>query len=81
MRLAALAGINVAPVRLVQAAQKDILLIERFDREKAVKGWTRKAMVSALTLCGLDEMMARYASYEAFAEIIRHRFDDPKETL
>ena len=26
-------------------------------------------------------MMARYASYEKFAEIIRHRFTDPKETL
>lgn len=81
MRLAALAGINVAPVKLVQAAQKDILLIERFDREKTAKGWTHKAMVSALTLFGLDDMMARYASYETFAEIIRHRFDDPKETL
>ncbi len=81
MRLAALAGINAAPVKLVQAAQKDILLIERFDREKSAKGWTRKAMVSALTLFGLDDMMARYASYETFTEIIRHRFDDPKETL
>jgi len=81
MRLAAVAGINVAPVKLVRAAQKDILLIERFDREKTAKGWTRKAMVSALTLFGLDDMMARYASYETFAEIIRHRFDDPKETL
>ena len=29
----------------------------------------------------LDEMMARYASYEDLAEIIRHRFDKPKETL
>jgi serine/threonine-protein kinase HipA len=38
-------------------------------------------MVSALTLFGLDEMMARYASYETFAEIIRHRFDNPKQTL
>lgn len=81
MRLAALAGLNAAPVKLVQAAQKDILLVERFDREKAAKGWMRKAMVSALTLFGLDDMMARYASYETFAEIIRHRFDDPKETL
>ena len=81
MRLAALAGINVASVKLVQAAQKDILLIERFDRTKTATGWTRKAMVSALTLFGLDEMMARYASYETFAEIIRHRFDDPKQTL
>ncbi len=81
MRLAALAGINAAPVKLAQAAQKDILLIERFDREKTAKGWMRKAMVSALTLFSLDDMMARYASYETFAEIIRHRFDDPKETL
>jgi serine/threonine-protein kinase HipA len=81
MRLATLAGINAAPVKLVQAAQKDILLIERFDRKKTAHGWTRKAMVSALTLFGLDDMMARYASYETFAEIIRHRFDDPKETL
>ncbi len=81
MRLAALAGINAAPVKLIQAGQKDILLIERFDREKTNKGWTRKSMVSALTLFGLDDMMARYASYETFAEIIRHRFDDPKETL
>ena len=38
-------------------------------------------MVSALTLLGLDDMMARYASYEDFAEIIRHRFSNPKETL
>ncbi|HRK57594.1 MAG TPA: type II toxin-antitoxin system HipA family toxin [Burkholderiaceae bacterium] len=81
MRLAVLAGIHVAPVKLVQAANKDVLLVERFDREKTVNGWTRKAMVSALTLFGLDDMMARYASYETLAEMIRHRFDDPKETL
>lgn len=86
MRLAALAGINVAPVTLVKAANKDVLLIERFDREQIVtqskgKDWTRKSMVSALTLFGLDEMMARYASYETLAEIIRHRFVEPKDTL
>jgi serine/threonine-protein kinase HipA len=81
MRLAALAGLNVAPVRLTTAANKDVLLIERFDRKQTNKGWSRKAMVSALTLFGLDEMMARYASYEDFAEIIRHRFSDPKDTL
>jgi serine/threonine-protein kinase HipA len=81
MRLAVAAGVNAAPVKLVQAANKDILLIERFDREKTANGWTRKAMVSALTLFGLDDMMERYASYETFAEIIRHRFDNPKKTL
>ncbi len=81
MRLGTLAGLNVAPVSMVQAAGKDILLIERFDRIHAGDGWQRKAMVSALTLLGLDEMMARYASYEELAEIIRHRFKNASATL
>ena len=81
MRLAAMAGLNVAPVKLATASNKDVLLVERFDRKKSEHGWMRKAMVSALTLFGLDELMARYASYETLAEIIRHRFVDPNETL
>ena len=81
MRLAAIAGLNVAPVRLVKAANKDVLLIERFDRERKDGGWSRRAMVSALTLLGLDEMMARYASYATLAEMIRHRFTEPRDTL
>ena len=81
MRLAARAGLDVAPVRLAHAAGKDVLLVERFDRAKTNDGWTRRAMVSALTLFGLDEMMARYAGYEDLAEIVRHRFTSPKATL
>lgn len=81
MRLAARAGLDVAPVSLTQAAGRDVLLVERFDRIKMGKDWQRRAMVSALTLFGLDEMMARYASYEDLAEIIRHRFTAPKATL
>jgi serine/threonine-protein kinase HipA len=81
MRLAALAELNVASVSMVRAAGKDVLLIERFDRIHAGNGWQRKAMVSSLTLLGLDEMMARYASYEDLAEIIRHRFKNASATL
>ena len=81
MRLARLVGLKVASVNLVQAAHKDILLIERFDRISTNTGWQRRGMLSALTLLGLDEMMARYASYEKLAEIIRYRFDNPSETL
>ena len=81
MRLAALCGLNVAPVKLVQALGKDVLLIERFDRSKIESGWTRKSMVSALTLFGLSDMSARYASYEDFAHMIRVRFIEPKKTL
>ena len=81
MRLAALCGIDAAPVSLVSASGKDVLLVERFDRARAGKNWERRLMVSALTMLGLDEMMARYASYADLAEIIRHRFTAPKDTL
>lgn len=81
MRLAQLAGLDVAPVKLTHVAGKDVLLIKRFDREHSKKGWTRKLMVSALTLFGMNEMEARYTSYQDLAEIIRLRFTQPKETL
>ncbi len=82
MRLGALAGLVVAPVKLVRSAHKDVLLVERFDRtSKGNTSWQRHATISALTLLKLDEMMARYASYEALARIIRHEFVDPKPTL
>jgi serine/threonine-protein kinase HipA len=81
MRLADLIGLDVAPVGLTKSSKKDVLLIERFDRNHTGQGWQRKCMVSALTLLGLDEMMARYASYEDLAEIIRHKFTDAPTTL
>ena len=81
MRLAKLAGLDVAPVSLKKSSHKDVLLIERFDRVSIENVWQRKVMVSALTLLGLDEMMARYASYEDLAEIIRHRFRHASATL
>ena len=81
MRLAALADLRVAPARLVAAAGRDVLLVERFDRVREPDGWTRRAMVSALTLFGLDEMMGRYASYEDLAALVRQRFTQPVETL
>jgi serine/threonine-protein kinase HipA len=81
MRLAALCGLNVAPAQLTKSSNKDVLLIERFDRRHTGAGWQRRSMLSALTLLGLDEMMARYASYEDLAELIRHKFTNVSETL
>lgn len=81
MRLAERAGLNVAAVHLTRAADKDVLLVERFDRTQTGRHWLRKSVVSALTLFELDEMMARYASYETLCEIIRHRFENPAATL
>jgi serine/threonine-protein kinase HipA len=81
MRLARIAGLNAAPVKLTQGLGKDVLLIERFDRVPAATGWARRALVSALTMLELDEMEARYASYEDLCALIRHRFTHPKQTL
>lgn len=81
MRLASLAGLDVATVSLTRSLHKDVLLIERFDRVHAGTEWQRKAIVSALTMLALDELMARYASYEDLAEIVRHRFADASATL
>ncbi|MBT3196201.1 MAG: type II toxin-antitoxin system HipA family toxin [Gammaproteobacteria bacterium] len=81
MRLAAKIGLDVAPVHLTSALGKDVLLIKRFDRVRHGTCWQRRAMVSALTILELDEMMAAYASYEKLGEIIRHRFKEPKATL
>lgn len=81
MRLAELAGLSVAPVRLAYVAGRDVLLVERFDRDNVGDRWRRRAMVSALTILGLDELQARYASYEDLAEAVRFRFTDATATL
>lgn len=76
MRLAFEVGLDVPRVRLESAMDSDVLLVERFDRPgyaNELDSDERRAAVSALTLLGLDEMLARYASYEDFAEILRVR--------
>jgi serine/threonine-protein kinase HipA len=78
MELARRAGLEVAPVRLTTTHGRDALLVERFDRPGSGR---RRAMVSALTMLGLDEAGARYGSYADLADQIRARFTDPKATL
>jgi serine/threonine-protein kinase HipA len=78
MELARRAGLNVASVSLTRALGRDALLIDRFDR---TADGGRRAMVSALTILGLDEAGARYASYADLAQTIRTRFTDPLPTL
>jgi len=63
MRLAKLAGLNVAEVIFEKVLGKDVLLVRRFDRELVGDVWCRRSMVSGLTVLGLDETWAREASY------------------
>jgi serine/threonine-protein kinase HipA len=79
MELARRVGLDVAPSRVIQAAGKDVLLVERFDRPG---GGRRLHMVSALTILGLDEFTgARYGSYALLADHIRLSFTNPAATL
>lgn len=81
MRLARLVGLDAAPVEITHSLGKDVLLVERFDRMRSADGWCRRIVLSALTLLGLDEMTARYASYEDLAHLIRAEFDQPGASL
>ncbi|MBL4560900.1 MAG: HipA domain-containing protein [Labilibaculum sp.] len=71
MKLAALSGINVADIKMMESCGKDVLLVKRFDRDKVDNGWIRKSIVSGLTVLGLDEAWASEASYENLLEEIR----------
>lgn len=78
MRLAKLAGLNVASVELTESMEKKILLVERFDRHADGQ---RRMMVSALTVLGLGENGGGYGSYADLARMIRERFTEPDATL
>ena len=72
MELARRVGLECRPVRVIEAAGKDVLLVDRFDRPG---GGRRSHMVSALTILGLDEFIgARYGSYANLADSIRRSF-------
>ena len=79
MELAHRAGLDVARVELTRSLGKNVLLIERFDREPGTG--TRRAIVSALTILELNELAARWASYAELAQVMRARFTAPAATL
>ncbi len=81
MRLAEKCGLKVAPVSLTSSMGRDVLLVERFDRDVTESNCYRRHMLSALSLMLLGSMEARYASYLDFADRVRQRFVDPEASL
>jgi serine/threonine-protein kinase HipA len=82
MELARRAGIDAAKVEYRRVLGRDVLLVERFDRDPVPGGVGRRAQVSALTVLGLDaKREARYATYHDLADAIRARFTRPRDTL
>jgi serine/threonine-protein kinase HipA len=78
MALARRCGVDAAATEMTSSMGRDVLLVERFDRPG---GAQRRLIVSALTMLELDEMMGRYATYPAIADLIRQRFTEPRLTL
>lgn len=81
MRLAKQVGLEVSEVKLRTVLGKNVLLVKRFDRVLINNLITRRLMLSGLSILGLNEMEARYASYRDFADIIRQQFFEPKTDL
>ena len=78
MELARRCGVITAPTKLITAAGRDVLLVERFDRPG---GGLRRHVLSVLSLLGLHELAARHATYTDLADLIRLRFSTPTATL
>lgn len=75
MKLAARAGVNAAPARLVDAAGRPVALIGRFDR----RGGRRIPFLSAMSLLGLDD--GDDATYTDIAQRIRMHSSEPTADL
>ncbi|SDJ41700.1 serine/threonine-protein kinase HipA [Frankineae bacterium MT45] len=78
MMLARYAGIDVPEVEVLRVSGKDVLVVERFDR---TPGGGRRMLLSALTVLGLGEYSARYASYPMLADAITTSFRHPENAL
>lgn len=81
LRLARECRITTAESRIETVGGKDVLLVKRFDREKAPKGYTRARMVSGLTLLRADEApeARQNWSYVILVEELRRIVEEPKK--
>jgi serine/threonine-protein kinase HipA len=55
LTLAKNCGLTCAESRVTRIGQRDVILVKRFDRHKADKGYRRSRMVSALTLIDAED--------------------------
>lgn len=72
-------GISVAESKFATVGDRDVLMLRRFDRERAKKGYYRHRMVSALTVLRADELDPRGWSYVTLAEEVRRVSDQAKK--
>jgi serine/threonine-protein kinase HipA len=83
LKLAKACGLYVADSKIAVVAERDILLVRRFDRDRSKEGYRRHRMISALTLLQIDDSpTARTAwSYIILADEIRRASANPSADL
>ena len=78
--LARRCGLNVTQARLESVGQRDVLMLQRFDREHTDEGYLRYGLVSGLTLldCGDSHLDRDRWSYPLLADNLRRWSDEPE---
>ena len=81
LELARRCGIVVCNARLESVAGRDVLMVERFDREHTEGGYLRSGVVSALTMLDLDDnhLDRERWSYPLLADQLRRWSERPNE--
>jgi serine/threonine-protein kinase HipA len=81
LELARACGIHTAETRVATIGDRDALLVKRFDRGNAEKGYRRARMLSALTLLRAEDTHTDRSkwSYVLLAEELRRISDKPKD--
>ncbi len=74
-------GVSAAHSKIIQVAERDTLLVKRFDREKTDRGYLRSRMVSALTLLRTEDSHRSRDkwSYVTLAEELRRICAEPRK--
>ena len=80
LQLARECGLHTAESRIVTVADRDVLLVRRFDREHITGGYRRARMLSALTLlrAGDTYQDRERWSYVFLAEELRRNSSEPR---
>lgn len=78
--LAKRCGLNVTQARLQSVGSSDVLMLQRFDRERGNGGYLRIGMVSGLTVldCGDSALDRNRWSYPLLADNLRRWSDKPE---
>ncbi len=81
LELARQCGIQAARSRIETVGGKDVLLVQRFDRERTSRGYIRARMISGLTLLRAEDSIHQRDrwSYVFMAEELRRVVAEPKK--